>query len=55
VRVTNLRNGRWVDVRINDRGPVEPGRGIDLSSAAADRIGLTKSGVARVRVTLISD
>jgi rare lipoprotein A len=55
VRVTNLQNGRWVDVRINDRGPVAPGRSIDLSSAAAQRIGLTKSGVARVRVTRISE
>jgi hypothetical protein len=53
VRVTNLQNGRWVDVRINDRGPVAPGRSIDLSSAAAQRIGLTKSGVARVKVTRI--
>jgi hypothetical protein len=55
VRVTNLQNGRWVDVRINDRGPVAPGRSLDLSSAAAQRIGLTKSGLARVRVTRISD
>jgi rare lipoprotein A (peptidoglycan hydrolase) len=55
VRVTNLQNGRWVDVRINDRGPVAPGRSIDLSTAAAQSIGLTKSGVARVKVTRISD
>jgi len=52
-RVTNLQNGRWVDVRINDRGPVAPGRSIDLSPAAAQRIGLTKSGVARVKVRVI--
>jgi hypothetical protein len=55
VRVTNLQNGRWVNVRINDRGPMTPGRSIDLSTAAAQRIGLTKSGVARVKVTRISD
>jgi len=53
VRVTNLQNGRWVDVRINDRGPVAPGRSLDLSSVAAQKIGLTKSGLARVRVTRI--
>jgi rare lipoprotein A (peptidoglycan hydrolase) len=55
VRVTNLQNGRWVNVRINDRGPVAPGRSIDLSTAAAQSIGLAKSGVARVKVTRISD
>jgi peptidoglycan lytic transglycosylase len=55
VRVTNIKNGRWVDVRINDRGPVAPGRSIDLSPAAAKRIGLTESGVAHVKVTRISN
>jgi rare lipoprotein A len=55
VRVTNLKNGRSVIVRINDRGPVAPGRSIDLSSAAAQRIGLTRNGVGRVRVTRLSD
>jgi rare lipoprotein A len=54
VRVTNLRNGRSVKVRINDRGPVAPGRSIDLSPAAAKRIGLTETGVARVRVTRVT-
>lgn len=55
VRVTNIKNGRWVDVRINDRGPLVPGRSIDLSPAAAKRIGLTESGVAHVKVTRISN
>jgi rare lipoprotein A len=55
VRVTNTKNGRWVDVRINDRGPVAPGRSIDLSPAAAKRIGLTESGVSHVKVTRISN
>jgi rare lipoprotein A len=55
VRVTNLRNGRSVEVRINDRGPVAPGRSIDLSPAAARKIGLTNKGIDHVRITRISD
>jgi rare lipoprotein A (peptidoglycan hydrolase) len=50
VRVTNLRNRRSVDVKINDRGPRKRGRGIDLSPAAARKIGLTNSGVAHVKI-----
>jgi rare lipoprotein A len=53
VRVTNIQNGRSVDVRINDRGPVAPGRSIDLSPAAARRIGLTNKGIDRVKITRI--
>src|SRR5690349_4048581 len=44
VRVTNLRNGRSVVVRINDRGPFVGGRIIDLSYAAAMAVGLHDSG-----------
>jgi rare lipoprotein A (peptidoglycan hydrolase) len=51
VRVTNLDTGRSTIVRINDRGPFVRGRGIDLSRAAADQVGLTHEGVARVRLT----
>lgn len=51
VRVTNRRNGRWVYVRINDRGPYRPGRIIDLTPTAADRIG--SDGLARVTVTVV--
>ncbi len=50
VRVTNISNGRAVVVRINDRGPFVKGRSIDLSHAAAQRIGLTRKGVGRVQV-----
>jgi len=50
VRVVNLENGRSVEVRINDRGPFKPGRVIDLSRAAAERIAMVSSGVVRVRV-----
>jgi rare lipoprotein A (peptidoglycan hydrolase) len=50
-RVTNLDNGQSVVVRVNDRGPYVRGRGIDLSQAAADRLGFRREGIARVRVT----
>lgn len=50
VRVTNLENGREVIVRVNDRGPFHDNRLIDLSYAAAVRLGFADQGVARVRV-----
>jgi rare lipoprotein A len=50
VRVTNKRNGKSVVVMINDRGPFIRGRIIDLSRAAAGRIGMISSGVAPVTV-----
>jgi rare lipoprotein A len=50
VRVTNIRNGRSVTVRINDRGPCGRGRIIDVSQAAARQLGMIGSGTARVRV-----
>ncbi|SFL29298.1 rare lipoprotein A [Nitrosomonas aestuarii] len=50
VRVTNLRNGRSVDVIVNDRGPFKRNRIIDLSHGAAKKIGLDKHGLAEVRV-----
>jgi len=52
VQVTNLRTGKTIIVRINDRGPFVRGRVIDLSRRAAQAIGI--SGVGRVRVTLLS-
>jgi len=54
VRVTNLRNGKDVYVRINDRGPFVSGRIVDISRAAAEAIGFRKKGVARVRVEVVS-
>lgn len=51
VTVTNLRNGRSVTVRINDRGPFGGGRIIDVTRGAARRLGMIGSGVARVRIT----
>ncbi|MFS0736296.1 septal ring lytic transglycosylase RlpA family protein [Sphingomonas sp. 1P06PA] len=53
VEVTRLDDGRRVIVRINDRGPFVPGRIIDLSQAAAQRIGLVRDGIAQVRVRRI--
>ena len=53
VRVTNLANGRSVVVRINDRGPFKPGRVIDLSRVAAQRLDMVRSGVARVRLEVL--
>ena len=53
VRVTHVKNGRSVVVTINDRGPFAGGRIIDLSKAAASKLGMLKQGVARVRVEAI--
>ncbi|WP_394080455.1 septal ring lytic transglycosylase RlpA family protein [Xanthobacter aminoxidans] len=53
VRVTNLRNGKAVVVRINDRGPFVRGRVIDVSKAAASELGFTGSGVTRVSLSVI--
>lgn len=53
VRVRALSTGRSVVVRINDRGPYAKGRLIDLSKAAAGRIGLLKAGHGRVELTVL--
>lgn len=50
VRVTNLANGKSVVVRVNDRGPFHSGRIIDLSYAAAAKLGFVRQGTARVEV-----
>lgn len=52
VRVKNLDNGKSVVVRINDRGPFHQGRIVDLSYAAAQRIGIHKMGTGRVEVEI---
>lgn len=52
-KVTNLKNGKSVEVEINDRGPYVEGRIIDLSKAAARALGIVDHGVARVRVELL--
>lgn len=53
VQVTNLDNGKKIVVRVNDRGPFHKGRVIDLSYAAASKIGMLKKGTARVKVVAI--
>ena len=53
VRVTNPANGKSVVVRINDRGPFTKGRAIDVSRAAAERLGLIARGHGRVELALI--
>jgi peptidoglycan lytic transglycosylase len=52
VKVTNLRNGKVVVVRINDRGPVVDGRIIDLSYNSARALGFEKRGLQRVRLDI---
>ena len=54
VRVTNLSNGKSVVVRVNDRGPFHAGRVIDLSYAAATKLGFTNPGTARVEVQALT-
>jgi len=53
VRVTNLRNGRAVVVKVNDRGPIVPGRIIDLSYGAAQVLEFEHRGLQRVRLDLV--
>jgi len=53
VRVVNPRNGKFELVRINDRGPYEEGREIDVSYRVARNIGLIHSGVSQVRLELM--
>ena len=52
-RVTNLRSGKAVVVRINDRGPFHPGRVVDLSYAAAHRLGIAQGGSGEVEFELL--
>ena len=54
LKVTNLRNGRSVIVRVNDRGPFIRGRILDLSLGAAKVIGLNAAGVGKISFTIIS-
>lgn len=54
VKVENLKNGRTVVVRINDRGPYVAGRIIDLTKAAATKLGFLRKGVESVRLTVLS-
>jgi rare lipoprotein A len=53
VRVTDVRSGRSVTVRINDRGPFVPGRVIDVSQAAAEELGIVGRGIAKVKLDVV--
>ena len=53
VRVTNVSTGKSVTVRVNDRGPFVRGRVIDVSHAAAQTIGMTGQGVAKVKLDVV--
>lgn len=53
VRVTNLKNNREIDVRINDRGPFVRGRVIDLSYTGAKKLGIVGPGTAPVKITAL--
>jgi len=53
IRVTNLATGQAVTVRVNDRGPFVPGRAIDVSSSAAKELGITRQGVAKVKLDVV--
>jgi rare lipoprotein A len=55
LKVTNLANGRTVEVIVNDRGPYVRKRIIDLSARAAERIGLKQQGIGRVKIEVVND
>ncbi len=53
LRVTNVSNGRSVVVRVNDRGPFVPGRVVDVSHSAAETLGMTERGTAKVKLDVV--
>jgi len=55
VKVTNTKNNKTVEVKINDRGPKQAGRVIDMSSAAAAKIGLGKHSTAPVQLEVVAE
>ena len=55
VKVTNTTNGRSVVVRINDRGPMQPGRVIDLTRAAADKLAMLRAGLVPVKLEVVAE
>ncbi len=54
VRVTSMKNGRWVEVKVNDRGPFIEGRILDLSFAAALELEMVQAGTARVMIEIVA-
>jgi len=55
VKVTNTKNNKSVEVTINDRGPTQAGRIIDMSSAAATKIGLGKKSMVHVKLEVVGE
>lgn len=55
LRVTDFQTGRFVIVRVNDRGPYWDDRSLDLSYGAAEQLGILDEGTARVRIEVISE
>lgn len=55
IRVTNLENGRSIDLRVNDRGPFADNRILDVSKRAAELLGFREAGTTRVRVVNLAD
>jgi rare lipoprotein A len=53
LKVTNLKNGKSVQVRVNDRGPFVSGRELDLSKAAAKQLDMVGSGIATVKIEIV--
>ena len=54
VRVTNLKNKKSVVLRVNDRGPAQPNGGLDVSRAAAERLGFVRAGLTEVKVEVVA-
>ena len=54
LKVTNLKNGKWVVVKVTDRGPFGRGRIVDLSWGAAEKLGMIAAGVAKVKVEVVN-
>jgi len=52
-RITNLNNGKWIVLKINDRGPFIKGRIIDLSYGAAEKLGFVREGLTEVKIEVL--
>ena len=55
LQITNRRNGKSVEVRVNDRGPYVPGRTLDLSRAAAAALDALKAGLIPVTMRIVGE
>jgi rare lipoprotein A len=54
IKVTNLANNEWVELEVNDRGPFVEGRVLDVSKAAAEKLGFFNQGIADVKIEVIN-